>query len=201
MSVEDRWDLSLPIFNLFFTQEVLETMVTNTNKYATSKNAGIPGAGQESRRPWKEVTVPELKIWLGLIIYMSVVRLTRVDEHWTKNGEWPKHCLMKFMGFNRFANIKRFFHISPPVEGPLPMTRFFENLEPIASIVRNNFQRTAIPATSVSIDEIIVQCTGRSKHTIMMRGKPCPVGYNVLAVCEASYCYGFLFSSPITDSD
>ena len=32
----------------------------------------------------------------------------------------------------------------------------------------------------------------------MMRGKPCLVEYNVLAVCEADYCYGFLFSSPIT---
>ena len=32
----------------------------------------------------------------------------------------------------------------------------------------------------------------------MMRGKPCPVGYNVLALCEAGYCYSFIFSSPIT---
>ena len=31
-----------------------------------------------------------------------------------------------------------------------------------------------------------------------MRSKPCPVGYNVLALCEARYCYSFIFSLPIT---
>lgn len=173
-------------------------MVFNTNRYAASKNAGVPGNGQQSWRPWKNTTTPEMMIWLGLIIYMSVVWLTRVKEYWTKNGEWPKHCIMKFQGFNRFSNIKRFFHLSPPVNGSLPTTRFYEKLEPVASMIRARFQEIAIPATSVSIDEIIVQCTGRSKHTIMMRGKPCLVGYNVLALCEAGYCYGFLFSSPVT---
>lgn len=185
------------IFEQFFTKKVFDTMVSNTNKYAANKNAGVPQAGQQSRRPWKETSAPEMMIWLGLIIYMSVVRLTRVDEYWTKNGEWLKHCITKFQGFNRFANIKRFFHLFPPVHGSFPTTRFYEKLEPVASMIRTKFQDIAIPASSVSIDEIIVRCTSQSKHTIMMRGKPCPVGYNVLAVCEAGYCYSFLFSSPI----
>ena len=81
------------------------------------------------------------------------------------------------------------------------MTKYYKKLEPVASIVVAMFQEIAIPATSVSMDEIIVRCTGRSKHTIMMRGRPYPVRHNVLAVCEAGYCYGFLFSSPITYSD
>ena len=65
-------------------------------------------------------------------------------------------------------------------------------------MIKVYFQQLSIPASAVSINEIIVQCTGQSKHTIMMKGKPCPVGYNVLAVCETGYCYKFLFSSPIT---
>lgn len=31
-----------------------------------------------------------------------------------------------------------------------------------------------------------------------MRGKPCPVGYNIFTLCEAGYFYGFLFNSPNT---
>lgn len=184
--LEDRWDLPFLIFEQFFTKEVMEIMVSNTNSYAASNNAGVPGPEHQTRRPWKDTSAPELMIWLGLIIYMSVVRLTRVEEYWTKNGEWPIHYIMKFQGFNRFANIKRFFHLSPP-NGRLPIIRFFEKLEPVASTVRAGFQAIAIPATMVSIDEIIVRCTGRSKHTVMMRGKPCPVGYNVPALCEAGY--------------
>ena len=129
---------------------------------------------------------------------MSVVRLTRVEEYWTKHGEWPKHCILKFMGFNRFSNIKRFFHVAPFLQGNLPMTRYYKKIEFVASMIKTKFQAVMTTATIVSIDELIVQFTGRSKHTIMTRGKPCPVGYNVLALCEAGYCYGFLFSSPVT---
>lgn len=104
---------------------------------------------------------------------------------------------MRFQGHNRFSNIKGFFHLSPS-GSRLPMSRYYEKLEPIAYLLRARFQAVITPATSVSIDEIIVRFTGRSKHTIMMRGKPCPVGYNVLALCKAGYCYGVQFSSPIT---
>ena len=43
-------------------------------------------------------------IWLGLIVYMSVIKPTRVKEYWLKNGEWPKHCIMRFQGHNRFSS-------------------------------------------------------------------------------------------------
>lgn len=127
-----------------------------------------------------------------------MVGFTRVDDHWTKNERSPKNCIMNFQGFNRFANIKSFFHVSPHVEDTLPMTRLYENLELVESIGRANLLGIAIAATSVSTDEIFVRCTGRSKHTVMMRGKPCPVGYNALVVCEARHCYGSILRSPIT---
>ena len=82
--------------------------------------------------------------------------------------------------------------------GRLPVTKFYKKLELVASIIRANFQQISIPALAVSIDEIIILCTSQSKHTIMVKSKPCPVGYNVLAVCKAGYCYKFLFSSLIT---
>ena len=194
--LQDRWDLPLQFFQIFFTRAMFDIMVSNTNSYAENKKAGQPQDGQSSRRPWKETSTPELMIWFGQILYMSVVRLTRTEDYWSKQGEWPKHCIMKFRGHNRFTNIKSFFHLSPPSEPQLPAKRFYEKVEPVASMLRANFQSIITPATSVSIDEIIVRFTCRSKHTIMMRGKPCPVGYNVLALCEAGYCYNFLFSSP-----
>ena len=101
-------------------------MVTNTNQYAASHNAGIPQEKYETRHPWKDTSVPEMMIWLGLIIYISVVRLTRVEKYWTRNGEWPKHYITKFQGYNGFTNIKRFFYFSLPTVGKLPVTRFYE---------------------------------------------------------------------------
>lgn len=50
-------------------------MTSNTNNYATSKKAGQPQEEHQSCRLWKETTTPELMIWLGIIVYMSIVKL------------------------------------------------------------------------------------------------------------------------------
>ena len=61
--------------------------------------------------------------------------------------------------------------------------------------MRANFQSIITSIISILIDEIIIHFTGRSKHTIMMRGKFCLVGYNVLALYKTGYLYDFIFSS------
>ena len=94
--VYERWDLPFLVFQQYFTREILEIIAFNTNSYAANQNAGQLRNGQCSRCPWKDTSAPEIMVWLSLIIYMSVIRLTRVEECWSKNGEWPKHCIMRF---------------------------------------------------------------------------------------------------------
>ena len=51
------------LFLFFFTNNMLDTIVTNTNLYSLSKNAD--GAG----RQWQNITRKELIIWIALVIY------------------------------------------------------------------------------------------------------------------------------------
>jgi hypothetical protein len=185
-----RYDLPLLLFQLFFSDAVFEMLAAATNAYAAFKNAGGPG-----RRQWKDTTAAELKIWLGLIIYMGVVRQGRTDEFWYRKSDWPEHSICRFLGYTRFEQLKRYFHISEPF-AHLPQQRFYEKLEPLASILKEAFMRVVRPATAVSVDEMIIRFKGRSRHTIMMRGKLVPVGYNVLSLCERGYFYCFMFTSP-----
>jgi len=109
------WDTPSRFFKLFFHDEILEAMKNNTNDYARMK-----GAGREGHRRWKDMSVPELKIFLGLIIYMRVFKSARVGDYWRRDGIFPQHNIARFMGLNRFEQLKRFFHISPPTSNPLP---------------------------------------------------------------------------------
>lgn len=189
---ELRWDLPLLYFKLFFTEWVFEVLARNTNAYAASKDAGNGG------RRWKPVTTAEMKIWIGLIIYMSVFKQPRTTEYWLRRDGWPIHPISRFIGQSRFEQIKRYFHIAPPgVVGSI-----FDKLEPVASYLREAFKRVVTPATAVAIDEMIVRFKGRSVHTVMMRGKPVPQGYYVLALCEGGYCWSWLFtSSRVSDEE
>jgi hypothetical protein len=91
------------------------------------------------------------------------------------------------MGQTRFEEIKRWFHLSPPQT--LARRRFFDKLEPLSSHLQERFQQFVIPATEVSIDEMMVRFTGRSHHTLRMPNKPIPEGYKIFALCEHGYAY------------
>jgi hypothetical protein len=101
------------------------------------------------------------------------------------------------MSKNRFKNLKRFFHVSPPIKVRLPRCQWVKKLQPLSDILREAFQRHILPATSVSIDEMMVRFTGRSVHTTVIKGKPIPEGYKILALCERGYTYSFMYTSRV----
>ena len=185
--------MPLSLFKLFMTEEVLDTVAANTNAYAAQEGPAERASGGRAR-PWKTVTTAELKIWLGLVVYMSVVRATLAD-YWTRSVELPTHAIAVFMSRTRFEQIKRYLHLSPP--GPVSQDRWWTKVEPMASQLKASFRRYLKPRTMVSIDEIIVRFTARSVHTTMMRGKPVPEGYKVFARCDAGYVFAFIFDSPV----
>jgi hypothetical protein len=54
-------------FNLMWTDSELQLIVESTNAYAKTH-----GAGEPHHREWRDTTVREMKVWLGLVIYMGV---------------------------------------------------------------------------------------------------------------------------------
>lgn len=50
---------------------------------------------------------------------------------------------------------KKKFHLSPS-PSQLPISRYYKKLEPVASMIQTRSQTILIPATMVSINEIIV---------------------------------------------
>ena len=184
------WDTPGRFFQLFFTNSTLEVIKQNTNHYAYMKGAGEPG-----HRRWKDMTIAELKIFLGLVIYMGVFKSARVGDYWRNDGVFPQHNIARFMGHVRFEQLKRYFHLSPPTPTPLPRTRWTEKLEPLSSNLQAKFQQLCRPATPVSIDEMMIRFTGRSEHISLIKSKPTPEGFKIIALCEKGYTFSFLYTS------
>ncbi|CAG8696248.1 10246_t:CDS:2 [Dentiscutata erythropus] len=63
-------------------------------------------------------------------------------------------------------------------KGYLNLPRF----EPLALAVQDTCKRLYIPASNMSLDEMIVHFSGRSAHTVRMKFKPTPEGYKILAL-------------------
>jgi hypothetical protein len=80
----------------------------NTNRYAE-----IKGAASDGKRTWWPTSAAEIKVFVAIFIYMSVVRLPAYEDYWSpKYGEF--RCA-QHMSLNRFEDLKRYMHISNPI--------------------------------------------------------------------------------------
>jgi Transposase IS4 len=187
------------IFTQFFNRAMLETIIENTNAYALLK-----GAGQG--RPWTDLVRKELLVFLAILIYHGLYLKNSIEELWNRDSYGPKHDISEEMALQRFQQIKRYLHISKPQvnnnsEPQVNNSPYYAKVEPLLSHVRETSKKLYIPSVNVSVDEMMVRFSGRSVHTIRIRGKPTPEGYKVFALCDHGYTYTFLPSSRVKQNE
>jgi hypothetical protein len=86
----------------FLTPSLISTIATNTNLYATSKQA-----------PAGWATTPE-EVWLCIAvhIFMGIVELPYLHMYW--EGGWRQQYVVEAFSRNRFKELLRYFHIAEP---------------------------------------------------------------------------------------
>lgn len=71
-------------FELYFTNDELQTLANNTNSYAELKQAG-----QIGQRRWYPISPPELKIFKDIIVHMGIFCSARCKDYCSKNSFYP----------------------------------------------------------------------------------------------------------------
>ena len=79
----------LQLFSRFFTSEVWDLLVVETNRVAVRVCGNTPRA-----HPWTEVTVQEMKAFCGVLIFMGVCKQPRLDLYWSTKFPLSMELLM-----------------------------------------------------------------------------------------------------------
>jgi hypothetical protein len=83
-----------------------------TNINASASNARAKTIFKRKGRPWKETNGAEMKVFVGILLYMGVYPIGSVDcsAYWDRGIKIPWHpVVFNVMGFNRFCQITRYF--------------------------------------------------------------------------------------------
>ena len=73
----DFFASSIDVFNCFFTDAILQTLVDNTNAYVAA-----PAASKKPHaREWSPTTVPELRAYIGAYIWMGVYNENDTEDY------------------------------------------------------------------------------------------------------------------------
>ncbi|CAJ0851966.1 6535_t:CDS:2, partial [Entrophospora sp. SA101] len=109
------------LFSLFFTVDILDIIVYNTNIYADEKGAG---AG----RRWDALEL----------------------NYWKTSDKYPQHKITEHMSLIKFEQIKRYFHVSDPTENIQENTPWYHKIEPLASSILNSCMKYYLPSSNLS---------------------------------------------------
>jgi len=129
----------LRVFELFWDSEVINVLVEGTNFYAKEKGAverrsgeGAAGGRCPWGRPWKKATESEIKVFLGLLLYLGARRECGCSGFWKREGERE---VFRVMSLERFSQIKRYLHISD-LKMQLSWSEWFQKLVPLNIMLR-----------------------------------------------------------------
>ena len=145
----------LQFFQLFFTVNMWQYILQTTNDSATARLQNSPPRRRSLFRNWRNITLVEIKAFVGLIIQMGLAHLSDIKDYWST------HTTLKFPFFrsvfprDRFLQIFWMLHV-----GEMPSPNKRSKIQPFIDRLVPLFQQHLTPSTELSIDEAMIAFRG-----------------------------------------
>ena len=141
----------LDFFSLFFTPEVWQLLVSQTNLHAEQKR------GLRESSVWYPVTVDEMKAWLSLYLDIGLVTKPSISSYWSTEAVLSSPFFPSVMSRTRFLQILRYLHFSDNTLTPAPDSEGYNKLykiQPFLDAVVARFQEVYTPERQLAMDDI-----------------------------------------------
>ena len=167
------------IFEQFFTDEMIEHIVEQTNLYAVRdkncKNFNVDG--------------DEIRKFLGLLLISGYHNVPSENDYWSTSEDLEIPIFHKTMSRDTFRTLKRYMHIADNSNlAESKVAKVF----PLLEMLRERCQVTGTFHEYLSIDESMIPYHGHHSAKQFIRNKPVRFGYKMWMLCSADgYPYNF----------
>lgn len=145
----------MELFSLFFDDEVVSHIVTETNTYAQQCLAN-------TSTMW-HTTASEIRAYIGFQILMGINQLPEIRDYWAKDEKLHYNPIASRISRNRFEEISRYLHFADnsqlPARGEQGYSRL-QKVEHIISAVKQRCLSLYRPNAQNSIDEAMIPFKG-----------------------------------------
>lgn len=188
---------SLPheIFLNFFTDNLVELIVTETNNYQDRVKQDLISNDKltpKSRlHKWTDLTKDEFYSFISLIILMGIIRKPTLAMYWSTDEMLSTPFFGKCMAQNRFSEILRFLHFTST---NLPDDKLHK-IRPVFEYLITKFMENYRPGEKVTVDESLMLWKGRLGWKQFIRTKRARFGIKSFDLCECKT--GYVYNSSI----
>ena len=156
-------------FGDIIDNEILQLIVTESNRYSLQMDINKP----------LSLTQVELEQSLGIVFYMSIVKLPRARFYWNPQVHIPK--VSDAMQLKRFEEIKSKLHLH---NNEIRLDDKIAKVRPILNCFRDK-ARSLPKEQRLGIDEQMVPFKGKSGIKQYLPKKPKKWGYKMFFCCDA----------------
>ncbi|XP_069802761.1 piggyBac transposable element-derived protein 4-like [Dendropsophus ebraccatus] len=183
---------AMGFFKLFFTDELVQLMVVQTNLYAQQFISAHPNSFHAVSNKWHPTSCEELLKYWGLTLNMGLTKKPEVRSYWSTDILYHCPLYRNTMTRARYEAIQKFLHFTdnsqcPPQNDP-NFDRLFK-IRPLINILALSFSRVYTLQKEISIDESLVHFKGRLKFRQYMPNKRARYGMKVYKLCESETGY------------
>ena len=100
------------VYKLFCTDEVIDLIVMETNRYFEDTAAEKPITWLSKMNAWKPVTSKDIQQFFGILIMMGLNRQPTFECYWAKSKMYGIELVKNVMPRNKFELILRFLHFA-----------------------------------------------------------------------------------------
>ncbi|KAJ3454132.1 hypothetical protein MRS44_018026 [Fusarium solani] len=189
----------LDFFLHFVPYSLVERWVQYTNIWIAGLLHERPLRPQARLRKWRPTTVPELYIWLAILLYIGSFKESKVEDIWKiadSSHQRPNHSIIKYMTFDRWWLLFRHLRIFPLLDHCDNIPRVFQAVAEWSNILQSVTLSFIELGSHISVDEGMIRYTGRSKQKTKMKNKQIKQGLKAWGIGQQGILLRWLWHSP-----
>ncbi|XP_023225339.1 piggyBac transposable element-derived protein 4-like [Centruroides sculpturatus] len=182
---------SIKFYELFMNEKIIEYITQQTNVYAAQSLAGKTISKSCRLRLWKDTNTGEMKKFLGLLLWMGLVKYPKLSDYWSTHPIYKNDIAPQTMSRNRFELLLSMWHFSNNEEGNGDQLHKINSLK---DMLEELYQYYNIPGEYLCIDETIVPFRGQLSFRQYMRRKRHKYGVKLYKIADTT---GYTYSIQI----
>lgn len=179
----------LELFQQFFTNTVLLTLINNTNVH-----------GRATYSPWVDITLKDMFCFLSLVIYMGLLKVPALTDYWRQGRLYSLEFPKSVLSGRKFFSIVRALRLSSREadaenkgkRGTAEFDRLGE-IKPLYTEIRTACRQNYQPDQHISIDERMVASKARVIFKQYLKSKPVRWGYKLFVIADSLTGYTWDF--------
>lgn len=172
----------LDIFNLLVDDDVIHLIVTETNRFAEQSLLSKRITKYARHTKWTPTTAEEIKKFLGLTMWMGLVRLSSLPDYWANQGIYKQYIPSTIMSRNRYQILLTMLHFNN--NETIQKGDRLAKIQPLVTMLEKKFKELFFPGEDIVIDETLVPWRGRLIFRQYIPNKTHRYGIKLFKLCS-----------------